>query len=83
MPPEGKRLGTGAETEFIADLVAAEIRHMVTAARTDGGMLSASECAARILATYPNCGLREREIADQVMMAAAHAGIAVEIGRAG
>jgi hypothetical protein len=56
---------------------------MVTAARTDGGMLSASECAARILATYPNCGLREREIADQVMMAAAHAGIAVEIGRAG
>ncbi len=80
MLQEDKRFGAGEETDFIADLVAAEIRRIVAEAGSDGGMLSASECAARILRTYPGCGLRETQIADRVMMAAAGAGIAVEIG---
>jgi hypothetical protein len=29
---------------------------------------------------YPNCGISKRQIADEVMMAAAAAGVAVEIG---
>ena len=67
--------------EFIESLVAAEIRRMIAEAKADGGLLSASQCAARILLIDPNCGLAETEIADQIMMWASSAGLAVQLGQ--
>ena len=41
--------------------------------------MSTAECVARVMAVYPKCGFAERDIADEVMMAASAAGIAVEM----
>jgi hypothetical protein len=65
---------------FIQDLVSKEIRRIVADASGDETMVSASALANQVMDIYPNCGLNAREIADQVMMAAARAGMAVEIG---
>ena len=67
-------------SEFIENLVSAEIQRMVAEARTDGGLLSASQCADRIMRIYPNCGLAENEIANRITMAASSAGVAVQLG---
>jgi hypothetical protein len=69
-----------AETPFIEGLVSKEIRRLVAEAIADGGMLSVANCVARITVVYPNCGISKRQIADEVVMVAAAAGIAVEIG---
>ena len=68
-----------AETPFIEGLVAEEIRRVVAEAIANGEMISTSECVAKINAVYPNCGISARRMADEVMMAAAVAGVAVEI----
>lgn len=67
-------------TSFIAALVAEESRRIIADAIESGSILSAAAVAAQVSRTYPNCGLTEEEIADQVMMAAAKAGVVVEIG---
>ena len=70
-----------ALSSFIQTLVSEEIRRIVAEAIQDGGMVSSPSVAALINRTYPNSGLTERQIADEVMIAAARSGIAVEIGR--
>jgi len=55
---------------------------MVAGAVQDGGMISAPLCAEQILREYNSCNLSEADIANRLMMAAASAGVAVEIGQA-
>lgn len=66
---------------FIERLIGEEIRRLVSDAIKDGGMISTSRCAAQIDRAYGRCGLSEADIANQVIMAAASAGVAVEIGK--
>ena len=53
---------------------------MVAEAVSKGGIISTAECVAQIKALYPMSGFSRRHIADEVIMAAAAAGVAVEIG---
>ena len=66
---------------FIEGLVEEEIRRLVAEAIAKHGMVSTAECAERIRHVYPTCGLSDRNLANRVMMAAAAAGVAVEIGK--
>ena len=72
-----------AQTPFIEGLVAEEIRRFVAEAIADGHMISTSECVTKINAVYPNCGISTRRMEDEVMMAAAAAGVAVEFDAIG
>jgi len=54
---------------------------MVAGAAAEYGAISADSAAKEILSTYPNCGISEVEIADQVKIAAAGAGVAVKVGQ--
>ena len=67
------------KSSFIDGLVSEEIRRIITESVFNGGTLSTAECVARVMAVYPKCGFAERDIADEVMMAASAAGIAVEM----
>jgi hypothetical protein len=67
-------------SDFIETLVQEEVRRIVADAIQGREILSAYEHAKQVLRTYPNCGLTERYIADHIIMAAAKAGVAVEIG---
>ncbi len=67
---------------FIERLVGKEIRRIVKQAAARSGVLSAPEAAAKILRTYPGCGLNEHALADEVMLVAADAGVGVEFGSA-
>lgn len=67
-------------TAFVQQLIDGEIRRYVAEAIKTGDTLSAPVHAAKILRTYPTCGLTVHELADLVMIAAAKAGVAVEIG---
>ena len=70
-----------AITNLVQVLVSEEVRRIVADAVGDGGCVSASSAAAQVLKAYPNCGLAEREIADEIALAASRAGVAVEFGR--
>jgi hypothetical protein len=70
-----------SEEGFIDRLINEEIRRIVAEAVADGGILSAQKCAAQILRAYRGSALSKTELADRIMMAAASAGVAVEIGR--
>jgi hypothetical protein len=61
--------------------VAEEIKRIVATAKRDGGCISASASAAWVIRVYPDCGLSEPEVAERIIMAAANAGVAVEMGR--
>jgi len=67
-------------TPFIEEFVDEEIRRLVAEAIAHESTLSTAECVAAVKQVYPTCGLSKRLIADKVMMAAAAAGVAVEIG---
>jgi hypothetical protein len=54
---------------------------MVAEAIKNGTSLSACACAAEIVKVYPRCSLDESDLANEVMMAAARAGVPVEIGK--
>ena len=69
-----------AVSSFIRRLIDEEIRRVVADAIEDGVILSAPATAATILRSYPHCGMTERLIADRIMLAAADAGVAVELG---
>ena len=66
---------------FIADLVNREIDRIVAEAAMKRQTLSASDCAADVLKIYPRCGFAPERIANGIMMAAAKAGVAVELGQ--
>jgi hypothetical protein len=62
----------------IDGLIDAEIRRLLSDA--DGSLVSARMIAATILRDYPGYA-DEADLAERVMMAAARAGVPVEIGR--
>jgi hypothetical protein len=66
---------------LVDELISAAIARMVADAIRDGAMLSASACAGQLVATFGRYGVNQDELADQVMMAAARAGVPVEVGR--
>jgi hypothetical protein len=70
------------QSPFIQALVLNAVRRYVAASIRSGSYISASACADEILKTYPNCLMSEKELADEITMAAAKAGVAVQIGRA-
>jgi len=70
-----------SEQGFIERLIGEEIRRMVADAIKQGTVISTSECASQISRAYGRHTLSERDIADEVIMAAASAGVAVEIGQ--
>ena len=70
----------GAHSIFIEDLITDEIRRLVAEAIQEGGTLSVAECVEAVTKVYPKTGLSKRYIADEVIMAAAKAGVAIEIG---
>jgi CheY-like chemotaxis protein len=76
---EGRAMGR-VVSDFIQTLVTEEVRRVVAEAIETGSIVSAAAVAEQIGRTYVNCGLSENEIADQVMIAAAKSGLAVEIG---
>jgi hypothetical protein len=69
-----------AVSDFITTLVQEEVRRIVADAIQGKQILGASVHAQQVLRTYPNCGMTERDIADHIIIAAAKAGVAVEIG---
>jgi len=68
-------------TEFNQILMLEEVRRVVADAVERRATISAPDAAARIGRTHPNSGLSEREIAGEIMIAAARAGVSVEIGQ--
>jgi hypothetical protein len=76
-----RRMGS-AVSSVIRRLIDEELRRVVADAIEDGVILSAPATAATILRSYPHCGMTERLIADRIMLAAADAGVAVELGAA-
>ena len=71
----------GQASAFVSILIKCEIDRIVAEAAMERRTLSAPDAAAEILETNPRCGLSAERIADAVMMAAAKAGVAVELGR--
>jgi hypothetical protein len=67
--------------DLVKILIAEEIRRIVAEAIRDGGCLSITPHAAQVLRAYPDSGLTEREVGDEILIAAARAGVAVEIDR--
>jgi hypothetical protein len=64
---------------LIGTLVDEEIRRLVADAIRDGDCLAASAAADQIIRTYPYCGLDARRLTDDIAMAAAKAGVPVEL----
>jgi hypothetical protein len=64
---------------LIETLIDEEIRRVVADAIRDGGCLSSSATAVQIMKVYPTCGLSRRHLADRIVLAAAAAGVAVEL----
>jgi hypothetical protein len=63
-------------------LLREEIRRIVADARANGtSILHTSDHAARLAAIYPTAGYSVGHIIDEIVMAAATAGLAVEIAR--
>jgi len=69
-------------SDFIETLVQEEVRRIVADAIQGQEILDVYQHAQQVVRTYPNCGMTERVIADHIIMAAAKAGVAVEIGHA-
>jgi hypothetical protein len=73
-------MGAGADRpSLIGTLVDEEIRRLVADAIRDGDCLAASVAANQIIRTYPYCGLDERRLVNDIALAAAKAGVAVEL----
>ena len=66
---------------FIDSLILNAVRKAIAASIRSGAIVSASQCARDIRQTYPACALTMRELEDEVIMAAAHTGVPVAIGR--
>jgi hypothetical protein len=62
-------------------LVREEVEAIVLRAARGAGFLRAGEHAYRILKTYPNCGMTGSEVVNEIVAAAATAGVAVEISQ--
>jgi hypothetical protein len=60
-------------------MVREDIGHTVARAAKGSGFLRAGEHAYRIAKAYPNCGMTNAEIVNEIIAACAAAGVAVEI----
>jgi hypothetical protein len=68
------------QPDFIRALILKAVRRYITDALQSRSLISAHDCAAEILATYPACDLPLETVTDEVIMAAAKAGVPVESG---
>ena len=68
------------QPEFIQARLRKAVRRYIDDAIQARALISTSQCAEEILQTYPACPLGRRAIEDEVLMAAAKAGVAVTIG---
>jgi hypothetical protein len=66
--------------EFIQTLVLKAVRQHVAAAVQSRLIISAADCAAEIVRTYPACTLNQAELINEIALAAAKAGLAVDLG---
>ena len=70
------------DRQKVQGLVSEEIRRVVADAIQSGGTcLPAGRCANLIARAFPNCGLTADQIANEIIEAAIHAGINVEISK--
>jgi hypothetical protein len=60
--------------------ISEEIRRVVAEAIKDQAMVFCSDVARAITRDYPNSGFTEQELADEIAITAARAGVAVKIG---
>jgi hypothetical protein len=67
--------------QLIAILMREEIEHIVSQAAVGSGFVRAGEHAYRLLKQFPNSGLTGEEVVNDIVAAAANAGIAVEISQ--
>ncbi len=66
---------------IVNTLVEQEIDRIVTRAAKGVGFLRAGEQAYLLSKAYPNCGLTGAELVNEISLAAARAGVAVEVHR--
>ena len=67
-------------SRFIRGLVTAEIKRIIANNTKSGSILSAEQATAQVLTTYPRCGIDKRALANEVVLTAAAAGLAIELG---
>jgi hypothetical protein len=67
--------------QLITILVREEIERIVSQAARGSGFIRAGEHAYRLLKQFPNPGMTGDEVVNEIVAAAANAGIAVEISQ--
>jgi len=65
---------------IVDDLMDEEIRRLVAAAIKDGSIISPLDAAASLLKLFPTSTQNMQALSDRLLLAAAEAGVAVEIG---
>jgi uncharacterized protein YicC (UPF0701 family) len=65
---------------FFDILMMEEVTRIVTEAHKTGTTISTSSVVARIAETYPDIQVAEEEVVQEAVIAAARAGVAIEIG---
>ncbi len=68
-----------ADRRLVRGMVREDIGQAVARAAKGSGFLRAGEHAYRIAKTYPNSGMTNAEIVNEIIAACAAAGVAVEI----
>jgi hypothetical protein len=67
-------------TNFVQTLVEAEIRHQVTRAAREGGIVWTRAITDAVLQVYPKVDISDRQIADMVIAEATRAKVPLEVG---
>jgi len=67
-------------SRFIRGLVTAEIKRIIAEKTKSGSVLSAEKATTEVLTRYPRCGIDQRALANEIVLSAAAAGLAVELG---
>ena len=65
---------------FVQSLVTEQIRRLVAEAIESGETISTADVIEKVRGLYPKARISKRVLANEIMMAAAAAGIPVEIG---
>jgi hypothetical protein len=67
--------------QLITILMREEIERIVSQAGRGSGFIRAGEYAFRLLKQFPNSGMTGEEVVNEIVAAAANAGVAVEISQ--
>jgi hypothetical protein len=67
--------------QLIKILMTEEIERIVSQAARGSGFIRAGELAYRLLKQFPNAGMTGEEVVNEIVAAAANAGVAVEISQ--